>query len=98
MTSGLPHAAAVDGHLGAGSQFGIQTVDDCRAFDVEGDQNLGNGPVLLFQQRQKDVLGVYLSVTIAAHDLVSTRGCVLGSFRKTIESHLSIVLDEITTD
>jgi hypothetical protein len=50
---------------------------------------LGNHTAWLFDERQKDVFGVYLVVSIALDDLSGALGGLLRSFGKSVKSHHS---------
>ena len=50
-------------------------------------ENLGNHPAGLFNQRQQDMLGVNLVVTVALDNLCRTLGGFLRSLGKSVKSH-----------
>ena len=81
----LPHTtAAVDAGLGTGPEQIVQALLHLFDLHAQSLQNLWNHSLWLLQQRQQNVLGINLCVSIARHDLDSPLGCILRTLGKTI--------------
>ena len=83
----LAGAAAKNVGFGACAQLGVEPLGQCLGADAQFFQNLGNDAAWLFDQRQQNMLGIDLIVTVALDDLCSTLGGFLCSFGKSVKSH-----------
>ncbi len=83
----LPRAPTEDVGLGAAAQHIIKLFAQLADIHVEHFEQLGDRAVGLLDQRQQDVLGVNLVVSVALDDLRGALGSFLSALGKAVESH-----------
>ncbi len=88
----LRHLAAVARCAGLWRVFErlLDLAPDHRHGRVDFLENLGREPIGLLQQRQEQVLGVYLIMLVALQDFVCPHRRILSPLCKTIKSHHSL--------